>query len=174
MVHGPDTTRTLAWLRAGVTLRLLEELPKADVLSTAPGRRSVQIRTPGGPALHITIRDGHVRFHDRPRPFPGVTLFFPRPEHLTATLSGGSAPVVPLPTSPRFVAAINAFRGLTARLRERFADPELRPRLLLLATLYGVEVVANRDPYVAARVARIPDGTIAVRVEGDDRVRGWL
>ena len=30
-----------------------------------------------------------------------------------------------------------------------------------------MEEVANRDPWVAARVARIPDGTIAVGVSGD-------
>lgn len=164
----------LAFLRAHVTLRLLEQLPPTDVGGTASGRLSIQIRTPGGPSCHLTLSDGNARFAPTPRLLPAVTLFFPRPAHLVATLTGGKAPLIPLPGSIKAGRAIRAFRALTAALRSRIGSPEDRPRLLLLATLYAVEEVANRDAYVASRVARIGDGLILLRVAGDESVRAWI
>ena len=178
-----DTVRIAAYLRANVTLRLMAELSPEEVRAACdpprgaprPGRRThaltIQLAVPGGPVARIRVRDGRV---EGPKPgrrggaaLATVTLLFPRPAHLVATLTGGRAPVIPVPGSPRFPRAIATFRALSASLQQAFADPERRPRLLLLATLYAVEEVANRDPWVAARVARIPDGTIAVRVAGD-------
>ena len=164
--------RMLAYLRAHVTLRLLTHLPADDVRAAAPGRLTIGLRTPGGPACQIRIADGRIEFIDRPRVYPSVTLFFPRPAHLVSTLTGGRGPVIPIPAGLKVLRGIGAFRALTAKLQERFADAAMRPHLLLLATLYGVEEVANRDPYVAARVKRIPEGSLSVRIAGDGA--GWV
>ena len=167
-----DRERMLAYLRAHVTLRLLAHLPADDVRATASGRMTVGLQTPGGPACQIRIAGGHIEFVDRPRHYPSLTLFFPRPAALVSTLTGGKAPVLPIPTSVKALRAIAAFRALTTRLQERFTDTGMRPRLLLLATLFGVEEVANRDAYVAARVRRIPDGVVSIRIDGD--ADGWV
>jgi hypothetical protein len=167
-----DPGRMLAYLRAHVTLRLLTHLSADDVRAASRGRLTVGLQTPGGPACQISIAGDTVAFVARPRHYPSVTLFFPRPADLVATLTGGKAPVLPVPASVKALRAIGAFRALTARLQERFTDTGMRPRLLLLATLYGVEEVANRDPYVAARVRRIPDGVVSVRIDGD--ADGWV
>jgi hypothetical protein len=82
--------------------------------------------------------------------------------------------VIPVPAGPRFLAGVKAFRALTGAVQKSFQDPEHRVRLLLLGTLFALQEVAMRDPYVAARSARIPQGTIRVAVEGDDAVQGWL
>jgi hypothetical protein len=167
-----DHERMLAYLRAHVTLRLLTHLPADDVRLATTGRLTIGLLTPGGPACQIRIADGRVRFYERPKTCPSITLFFPRPADLVKTLAGGKARVFPLPSSVSAVRAVRAFRALTSRLQERFADDTMRPHLLLLATLFGVEEVGNRDPYVAAHVKRIPEGAISVRIAGDGA--GWV
>jgi len=172
--QAPDPDRIAAYLRAHVTLRLLAELSDHEVRAAAPGPLSVQLCTPGGPRAHVQVRDGRISFRPRPRLFATVTLFFPRPRHLVTTLTGGKAPVIPVPGSPRFLTAIRAFRALSASLQAAFGDADRRPRLLLLATLYALEEVANRDPYVSARVGRMPAGVILVRVEGEEAIEATV
>lgn len=163
-----------AYVRAHATLRLIAELPPELVREAFPGRVSVRLSAPGGPRCMVRVRDGAVSFSDTGRGVPTVSLWFPAPVHMAHLLSGEKATVVPVPTSPRFLAGVRAFRALTGAVREAFDKPEHRIRLLLMGTLFALEEVANHDSYVAARVARIPDGTISVYVENDAENRGWF
>jgi hypothetical protein len=92
---------------------------------------------------------------------------------MATLLSGGKAPVVPIPATPRFLTGIKAFRTLTGAVQSAFSDPEHRVRLLLLGTLFALQEVASRDAHVAAKERRIPFGTIAVFVQ-NDTIGGWL
>ncbi|TFH04405.1 MAG: hypothetical protein E4H09_03665 [Spirochaetales bacterium] len=170
--------RVGAYVRAHATLRLLELLDPPTVRSLVPGRISIQLRTPGGPACHILVRDGSIRFSGHPRLFPSGTLWFPSPVHMTRVLTGQKGSAIPVPTSPRFVSALTGFRKLTGALQEQFASAAARPRFLLGGTLFALQEVAGRDPYVTSRVRRIPDGTIAITtadLSADGlEVEGWF
>lgn len=163
-----------SFVRAHATLRLITELSPEIIRASFPGRATIQILAPGGPACSIRVAGGKATFRSTRRVFPTVSLWFPKPAHVAALLAGGKAPVIPIPASPRFITGVKAFRKLTGAVQEAFQDPEHRVRLLLMGTLFALEEVASRDSYVAARARRIPDGTIAVSVEGDDEVRGWF
>jgi hypothetical protein len=93
---------------------------------------------------------------------------------MATLLSGGKAPVIPIPSSLRFLRGIKAFRALTGAVQEAFKDLAQRARLLLMGTLFALQEVATHDTYVAARVARIPAGVIGVSVENDTEIRGWF
>ena len=163
-----------AYVRAHATLRLIAQLPQPLVRETYPGRVTVQLLSPGGPACSVQVRNGVATFRASRRFFPTVSLWFPKPIHMATLLAGGKAPVIPIPSSLRFLSAVKAFRSLTAAVQSAFTDPAHRVRLLLMGTLFALEEVATRDPYVAARMARIPAGTIGVSVAGDPGVAGWL
>lgn len=173
MAARPDP-RVHAYVRAHVTLRLIAELPEAVLREACPRPVTVQLLAPGGPRCSVRVREGKASFSDRRRAFPTVSLWFPGPRQMATLLSGGKAPVVPIPSSPRFLVGVAAFRALTGAVQNAFKDPDHRARLLLLGTLYALQEVAGRDPYVAARTARIPAGLIGVRVEGDAEVQGWF
>ena len=163
-----------AFVRAHATLRLITDLPPALIRAAYPGRATVQLLSPGGPKCSIRVNRGDAKFASTRRFFPTVSLWFPRPGHMGTLLSGGKAPVIPIPASPRVLGGVRAFKALTAAVQNAFKDPAHRVRLLLMGTLYALEEVATRDSYVAARVARIPAGVIGVSVEGDPDIRGWF
>ncbi len=163
-----------AYVRGHVTLRLIAELPPEIVRAAYGKSATVQLLTPGGPRCSIRVRNGAAAFSSRRRLFPTVSLWFLKPEHMATLLSGGKAPVVPIPSRPRFLAGVKAFRELTGAVQKSFQEPEHRVRLLLLGTLFALQEVATHDSYVAARVARIPSGIISVKVEGADDIQGWF
>ncbi len=156
------TDRIAAFVRASVTIRLIENL-RSEAFASLPDRAvTVHLWASRGPVCSITAgRDGG-RAADRARGWPSLVLYFPRPIDLVRVLSGTRGRVVPIPTGLRFARAGASFRALTGQLTAAFADDQTRPRMLLLATLFALEQVARHDPYVAARLARIPHGTIMV------------
>lgn len=163
-----------AYVRAHATLRLIAELPQEIIRGAYDKRATVQLLTPGGPRCSIRVNNGVASFSATRRFFPTVSLWFPRPEHMATLLSGGKAPVVPIPSSPRFLGGVRAFRALSGAVKAAFQDPAHRVRLLLMGTLFALEEVASHDAYVAARVARIPPGTIGVYVENEPEIQGWF
>ena len=163
-----------AYVRGHATLRLIAELPPDLIRAAHSGRVTVQLLTPGGPKCSIRVKDGAASFRSTRRFFPTVSLWFPRPAHMATLLSGGKAPVVPIPSSPRFLGGVRAFRALSEAVKAAFGDPAHHVRLLLLGTLFALQEVASHDDYVAARVARIPAGTIGVSVENEPEIQGWF
>jgi hypothetical protein len=163
-----------AYVRAHATLRLITELPADLVRRAYAGRATIQLLAPGGPICSVRVKDGTASFSTSRKFFPTVSLWFPRAAHMATLLAGGKAPVIPIPSSPRFLAGVGAFRALTGAVQQGFKDPAHRVRLLLMGTLFALQEVASRDSYVAARVARIPAGTIGVSVENDPEITGWF
>ena len=163
-----------AYVRAHATLRLITELPPDLIREAYDKRATVQLLTPGGPKCSVRVNGGSASFSATRRCFPTVSLWFPRPEQMATLLSGGKAPVVPIPSSPRFLGGVKAFRALSGAVKTAFQDPAHRVRLLLMGTLFALEEVASHDAYVAARVARIPAGTIGVSVENEPEIQGWF
>ncbi|MEE8440351.1 MAG: hypothetical protein V3S41_01420 [Spirochaetia bacterium] len=163
-----------AYVRAHATLRLVAELPPDLIREAYSKRATIQLLTPGGPSCSIRVNNGAVSFSATRRFFPTVSLWFPRPVQMATLLSGGKAPVVPIPSSLRFLGGVSAFRALTGAVKAAFQDPAHRVRLLLMGTLFALEEVASHDAYVAARVARIPAGTIGVSVENEPEIQGWF
>ncbi|TVQ23028.1 MAG: hypothetical protein EA382_10935 [Spirochaetaceae bacterium] len=158
----PATDRIAAFVRASVTVRLIEHL-RLEAFAALPARSvTIHLRVPRGPVCSISARRDGAFASDRARGWPSLILFFPGPIDLVRVLSGTKGRVIPIPTGFRFVRAGASFRALTGALAAAFADDQTRPRMLLLATLFAVEQVARHDPYVAARLARIPHGTIMV------------
>lgn len=162
-----------AFVRAHATLRLITDLPESVISEASPGTVRVQLLAPGGPRCSIRVSSGSAEFRDTRTVFPTVSLWCPSPAALGDLLSGGKSTVIPVPSSPRFLGGIKAFRALTGAVQKTIQDPEHRARLLLMGTLYALQEVAARDAYVAARAARIPSGTIAVFVENDE-IGGWF
>ncbi len=163
-----------AYVRAHATLRLIAELPPDLIREAYAKRATIQLLTPGGPKCSISVNNGTATFSATRRFFPTVSLWFPRPAHMATLLSGGKAPVVPVPSSPRFLGAVSAFRALSGAVQAAFQNPAHGVRLLLMGTLFALEEVAVHDAYVAARVARIPAGTIGVSVENEPEIQGWF
>ena len=163
-----------AYVRAHATLRLIAELPPELIREAYPKRATVQLLTPGGPRCSIRVNNGVASFSATRRFFPTVSLWFPRPAHMATLLSGGKAPVVPVSSSPCFLSGVRAFRALSGAVQQAFTNPAHRVRLLLMGTLFALEEVASHDAYVAARVARIPAGTIGISVENDTEIQGWF
>ena len=163
-----------AYVRAHATLRLITELPPDLVREAYPGRATIQLLTPGGPKCSVRVNNGAASFSATRRFCPTVSLWFPRPEHMATLLSGGKAPVIAVPSSPRFLGGVSAFRALTGAVQTAFKDPAHRVRLLLMGTLFALEEVASHDAYVTARVTRIPTGIIGVSVENEPEIQGWF
>jgi len=97
---------------------------------------------------------------------PQVVLFFPGAASAVRVLSGNKGAVVPVPLGLGAFKALAFFRKASGRatelLRERKTPEDVRARLMLAATLHGLEVVAS-DSYLARRMEIIPEGMVAVR-----------
>jgi hypothetical protein len=163
-----------AYVRAHATLRLITELPAALIREAYSKSVTVQLLAPGGPVCSIRVKNGEAVFSTTRRFFPTVSLWFPRAAHMATLLSGGKAPVIPIPSSLRFLGGVKGFRALTGAVQKGFTDSAHRVRLLLMGTLFALQEVATHDDYVAARVARIPAGIIGVSVENDTKIKGWF
>lgn len=118
----------------------------------------------GGTGMQLVVKNGIARVYSAG--WPQIVLFFPGSESAIRVLSGGKGPAIPVPLRPGAFKALGFFRKASSRatelLRERETPEDVRARLLLAATLYGLEAVAG-DRYLARRMEIIPEGTVAVR-----------
>lgn len=101
------------------------------------------------------------------RGWPQLVLFFPGREAAIKVLSGGKGAALPVPLSPGAFKALRFFKKASGRatelLREAQTPDMVRARLLLTATLHGLEAVSG-DSYLERRMLIVPDGIVAVRV----------
>lgn len=101
------------------------------------------------------------------RNWPQLVLVFPGSEAAIKVLSGGKGAALPLPLSPGAFKALGFFKKASGRatelLREAQTPDMVRARLLLAATLHGLEAVSG-DSYLERRMRIVPDGIVAVRV----------
>ncbi|MGB9685331.1 MAG: hypothetical protein ACPLYX_02410, partial [Rectinema subterraneum] len=117
-----------------------------------------------GAGMQLVVKNGIARVYSVG--WPQLVLFFPGSASAIRVLSGSKGTAVPLPLRPGAFKALGFFRKASSRATELLRGAEtpedVRARLLLAATLYGLEVVAG-DTYLARRMQIIPDGVVAVR-----------
>jgi len=130
--------------------------------ATAAGRGAGRRRE--GTEMQFVVKNGIARVCSGG--WPQVVLFFPGAASAVRVLSGNTGAVVPVPLGLGAFKALAFFRKATGRATELLhaaETPEIvRARLLLAATLHGLEVVAG-DSYLARRMEIIPEGMVAVR-----------
>lgn len=174
-----DEALTLAGIRLSTTAHLVALAAEAD-----PGLRARALRRPFGLALSapglpvacVSTRGDSVRAWSGggPRPagagFPSLVLRFASPRAAARTLGGGGGMPLPLILGPGAFAALAFFREAAARipsmLKDSALDPAVKARLLAEAALRGLAEVAARDPGIEQRLHHMPDGSVAVEVEG--------
>lgn len=117
-----------------------------------------------GAAMQLRAKDG--RAWIGAAAWPQLVLFFPGPEAAIRVLSGSAGMAIPLPLRPGAFKALAFFKKASSSANELLHSAEtpadVRARLLLVATLHGLEAVAG-DTYLARRMEIIPDGVVAVR-----------
>lgn len=153
----------LARLKASLALRLAEEAYAADA-------ELRKICPSNGIAMRLGIRGTGVPLsmavpQTSSRP-PSLLLFFPDTEAAVRVLSGAKGTAIPLPLRSGAFKTLTFFRKASSRATEllRAADTSevTRARLLLTATLYGLEAIAG-ESYLARRMQIVPDGVVGVR-----------
>lgn len=150
-------------LKASLALRLAEESYASDteLQKICPSRGiSMKLSIRGaGPSLHLRVPQSSSRR-------PSLLLFFPNIESAVRVLSGAKGTAVPIPLDAGVLKTLAFFRRASNRATEllRAADTPaaIRARLLLAATLYGLEAIAG-ESYLERRMQIIPDGVVGVR-----------
>ncbi len=160
----------LARLKASLALRLAEEACACDTgLQRACPPRGVSMKISirgAGPVLGLRVPQGSRRSGPRPGRRPSLLLFFPSAEAAVRVFSGVKGTAIPLPLGAGALAALAFFRKTSSRATELLRAPdtskETRARLLLAATLYGLEAIAG-ESYLVRRMQIVPDGVVGVR-----------
>ncbi|MHB0855375.1 MAG: hypothetical protein ACYC1H_09260 [Rectinema subterraneum] len=158
----------LARLKAWLALQLAAEAFRRDAAlrEVCPaGGIALKLAIRGvGAGMQLVVKNGIARVYSVG--WPQLVLFFPGSASAIRVLSGSKGTAVPLPLRPGAFKALGFFRKASSRATELLRGAEtpedVRARLLLAATLYGLEVVAG-DSYLARRMQIIPDGVVAVR-----------
>jgi hypothetical protein len=162
----PEEKSIVARLKASLALHLVEEASASDAgLQTIcpPGGVSMKLGIRGaGPALGLQV----AQISPTPPGRPSLLLFFPNTEAAVRVLSGAKGTVIPVPLGAGAFAALAFFRKASGRATELLRAPETseatRARLLLAATLYGLEAIAG-ESYLERRMQIVPDGVVGVR-----------
>lgn len=98
---------------------------------------------------------------------PQLILIFPESTSAIKVLFGGKGVALPVPLSPSAFKALAFFKKASSRATEMLRETQtpdcVRARLLLTATLHGLEAVSG-DSYLARRMQIVPNGVVAVRV----------
>ena len=168
--------RTLSYINCHVLLSLLEPLAEYDgeTREMLKGMNfSFQIMVSGGPTGHIVVRDGGVTYKDGKKSFASLSLWFPSPEQMNGMFKGQKSTLIPLFTSFKFPAYIRTFKALSGRFQYYMqGDDQVHQKhrefitaLLLEAAARGIKYTAENDPYIAPKVAPIPDGVLDIFVE---------
>jgi hypothetical protein len=162
----PEEKSIVARLKASLALHLVEEASASDAgLQTIcpPGGVSMKLGIRGaGPALGLRV----AQISPTPPGRPSLLLFFPNTEAAVRVLSGAKGTVIPVPLGAGAFAALAFFRKASGRATELLRAPETseatRARLLLAATLYGLEAIAG-ESYLERRMQIVPDGVVGVQ-----------
>ncbi len=171
----------MARLRMEVAAHLAAAATGVDPTLAGAARRPflLKLSCPGIPPAFVACRggsDGHppnlraFSGGERPRGFVSLTLRFTSPRACAKALSGGGGTPIPLPGAPGAFAALRWFRAAAPRAGAALSDTAIpiaaRARLAATAAVYGLAAVGSADPWLADRLAHVPDGTAAVVVEG--------
>lgn len=164
-------TKVLAGVRLSVTVHLIAEAAALDSelrgLCEKPFSFALKAIGVRG-AAYVRARAGRAEAFTGKRPEGpvSVALVFPTATGCARVLSGAGGFVLPVPLGPGFAKAAGFFKTAAGRAQEILRSPETRPddraRLLLVATLRGLEAV-SADPYLDKRMEHIPDGTVTVK-----------
>jgi len=178
-----EEQHVLAHLKAMLALRLAEEVFRSDhelreryPVRTRVHARAIKIRIAGEKPPLTTIicfrSDDSLPMEKKnvAPTRPALVLFFPGAAHAVRVLSGLKGIAIPLPLRPGAFEALDIFRNASRKamdlLRVTETPEQIRARLLLTATLYGLEAVAQ-ESYLQRRMQIIPDGLVQVIVEKD-------
>lgn len=167
----PEEKSVLARLKASLALRLAEEACACDTglqRMCPPRGVSMKISIRGAEsALSLEVPQGSQHSGPRPGRRPSLLLFFPSAEAAVRVFSGVKGTAIPLPLGAGALAALAFFRKASSRATELLRAPdtskEALARLLLAATLYGLEAIAG-ESYLARRMQIVPDGVVGVGV----------
>lgn len=167
---------TEAAVKSGVVASLIEALVQIDPElkeSLPAGSYNVQLKAPRGIGSAVSFQGGRT----------GTVLRFFSSKGMAEVLSGGSSPLLPLPSGLSFLKGIKAFKMSAAAVSKAMAYvPEQsdaagilkKTKLLLTAALRGVCEVYNHDHWVMEKSASIPGGVIAVQVAGSPDLAGTI
>ena len=164
-----EEKRVLARLKASLALHMVEEASAADagLQKICPsGGVSMKLGIRGaGPALGLQVPKISQILPAPPRR-PSLLLFFPNTEAAVRVFSGAKGAVIPVPLGAGAFSALAFFRKASSRATELLRAPDTaeatRARLLLAATLYGLEAIAG-ESYLERRMQIVPDGVVGVR-----------
>jgi hypothetical protein len=168
--------RTLSYINCHALLSLLEPLSEYDNETREMLKAmkfSFQIIVSGGPTGHIVVRDGKVKYNSGKKRFASLSLWFPSPEQMNGMFKGKKSTLVPLFTSIKFPAYIQAFKALSGRFQYYMQGNEqvhnehreFITALLLEAASRGIKYTAEYDPYIAPKAKHIPDGVLDIFIE---------
>lgn len=177
--------RILSFVKANVVLNLLEAVCEYDeeAKKLLAGKKfTLQINAASGPKVHIKAEGGKLTYVKKPKFWPTLTLYFPKPEELNKMFGGKKAFVLPLIGGVKFASALSTFKALMARLQYYMSGkPEVKDlhrdflgKLMLYATASGVPEVANHDPYVVPFMHHMPDGVVEVFVKGREDIAACM
>lgn len=164
-----EEKRVLARLKASLALHMVEEASAADagLQKICPsGGVSMKLGIRGaGPALGLQVPQTSQILPASPGR-PSLLLFFPNTEAAVRVFSGAKGAVIPVPLGAGAFSALAFFRKASSRATELLRAPDTaeatRARLLLAATLYGLEAIAG-ESYLERRMQIVPDGVVGVR-----------
>lgn len=162
----------LARIRLAVTVHVAAIAGEADPELVKRARKKPFILSLSAPHLPPAFirSDGKslTAFAGGARPpigIPSITLRFASAFSCASALSGGGGSPLPLPRGPGALAGLGFFRkasSLAPKLLADSATPAPLKARLLAAALRGLPEVAVADPWLAERLAHVPDGTAAV------------
>ncbi|MCG8454287.1 MAG: hypothetical protein MI717_14035 [Spirochaetales bacterium] len=177
------TAETVARVRSGVVAALsvaVAESDKASFEKIPKGRYSVVLAGPKGLQRYLNFHHGRVQEREN-KGLGSVILRFPSFQDMATKLGGGSGTLIPIPLSPSFLKAAQAFQTLSSRggelcaRREFSTEEEQRQTLdmLMTAALRGVAETAMIDSWTAAKSASMSHGIVQVQTQNGS-VQGWL
>ncbi len=168
-----EEQRVLARLKATLALRLAEKAWDADpALRQSASARGVAMKIGvggAGSSMSLDVPAEAVPEPEKARARrPSLKLYFPSAEAAVKVLSGAKGFAIPLPLRGGAFSALGFFKRASSRATELLRDPatpaEIKAKLLLAATLFGLQAIAG-ESYLARRMRIVPDGTVRVRVE---------
>lgn len=172
-------TKTMAYINLFGVLGTLENLcaldPNAGALLTNKKPLSIGFEVKGGPAATITFKNGRCRMEEGVEKCD-VKLPFSSCEKFNGLLDGTTTPI-PSKGFAHLKFLLKSFVPLTDLLAkylrpepEDMKDPEFRAistRLTLYTAAVAISQVANHDKSGVFSTGLIPDGDIAMNVNGD-------
>jgi hypothetical protein len=177
----PREVLVVARLRMEVAAHLAAATAGVDPSLAGAARRPflLKLSCPGCPPAYVSCRKGSaghslsfqaVSGGERPKGIISLTLRFTSPRACAKVLSGGGGMPIPVPRGPGAFAALRWFRAAAPRAGAALSDATIpiaaRARLAATAAVYGLASAGTADPWLADRLAHVPDGTVAVVAEG--------